>query len=189
MTGLQERWYKKTKQKDATIWFSFCFSVAQSCLTLCDPMDGSRTGIALPQHLPKFAQIHVHCIGDVIQPSHPLMPSSPSALNQRRGQHLSCPSFFFFPSIRDFSNESVVCIRQPTGSLQFFYFFPTSPLERYPSNSKNVGKKINYYFVLCQELKNILNLILTSTLSNKYYESALTDKEISIQLFSAAASK
>ena len=97
--------------------------------------------------------------------------------------------FFFFPSIRDFSNESVVCIRQPTGSLQFFYFFPTSPLERYPSNSKNVGKKINYYFVLCQELKNILNLILTSTLSNKYYESALTDKEISIQLFSAAASK
>lgn len=44
-------------------------------------------------------------------------------------------------------------------------------------------------FVLCQGLKNILNLILTSTLTTKYCESLLTDKEISIQLFSDVASK
>ena len=37
-------------------------------------------GLPVPHHLPKFAQVRVHCIGDVIQPSHPLMPSSPSAL-------------------------------------------------------------------------------------------------------------
>ena len=41
-----------------------------------------------PQNLPEFAQFHVHCISDVIQPSHPLMPSSPSALNISQHQGL-----------------------------------------------------------------------------------------------------
>ena len=45
-------------------------------------------------HPPKFAQVHVHCISDAIQPSHPLTPSSPSALNlsQHQGffQWISC---------------------------------------------------------------------------------------------------
>ena len=59
---------------------SFC-SVAQSCLTPCDPMDCSMPGLAVPHHLPEFAQVRVNCIGDAIQPSHPLIPSSPSALN------------------------------------------------------------------------------------------------------------
>ena len=58
-----------------------CCSVAQSCLTLCDPMDCSTPGLPVTHHLPKFAQVHVHCIGDAIQSSHPLMPSSPPALN------------------------------------------------------------------------------------------------------------
>ena len=43
----------------------------QSCLILCDPMDCSMLGLPVPHHLPKFAQVHAHCIGDVIQPSHP----------------------------------------------------------------------------------------------------------------------
>ena len=47
-----------------------CCSVAQSCLALCDPMDCSTPG--LPHHSPEFAQVHVHCISDAIQPSHPL---------------------------------------------------------------------------------------------------------------------
>ena len=41
----------------------------------------STPGLPVPHHLPKFAQIHVHCIGDVIQPSHPLTLFSSSALN------------------------------------------------------------------------------------------------------------
>ena len=41
----------------------------------------SAAGLPIPHHLQKFAQAHVHCIGDAIQPSHPLMPSSPSALS------------------------------------------------------------------------------------------------------------
>ena len=52
-------------------------SAIQSCRTLYNHMDCS---LPVPCHLPKFAQVHVHCFGDAIQPSHPLTPSS-SALN------------------------------------------------------------------------------------------------------------
>ena len=44
-------------------------------------MDCSMPGLPVPHHLLKFAQVHVHCIGDAIQLSHPLMPSFPSALS------------------------------------------------------------------------------------------------------------
>ena len=46
------------------------------------------SGLLVPHHLPKFAQVHVHCISDVIQPSHPLMPFSPSAFNLSQHQGL-----------------------------------------------------------------------------------------------------
>ena len=76
---LQIRW-----PKDWSFSFSIssccCCSVTQSCPTLCDPTDCSAPGLPVPHHLLKFAQIHVHCIGDAIWPSDPLMPSSP-ALN------------------------------------------------------------------------------------------------------------
>ena len=49
--------------------------------TLCDRMDGSMPGLPVPHHLLKFAQVRIHCVSDAIQPSHPLTPSSPSALN------------------------------------------------------------------------------------------------------------
>ena len=58
-----------------------CCSVTPSCMTLCRPIDCSMPGLPVPHHLPKFAQVEVHCISDAIQPSHPLTPSSPSALN------------------------------------------------------------------------------------------------------------
>ena len=92
-----------------TIWylggiFSYkrdiaCCSVAQLGLTLGDTINCSMPSLPVPHHLPKFAQVHVHCIGDAIQPSllwHPL---------------LLLRSIFL--SIRDFSIESVVCIRWP----------------------------------------------------------------------------
>ena len=56
-----------------------CCSVAQLCLTLCDPVECSMPGLPVPHHLLEFAHVHIHCIGDGIQPSHPLTPSSPSA--------------------------------------------------------------------------------------------------------------
>ena len=46
-----------------------------SCPTLCDPIGCSTPGLPVPHYLLKFAKVHVHCISDAIQPSHPLMPS------------------------------------------------------------------------------------------------------------------
>ena len=63
-------------------------SVVQSYPTLCNPRDCSTPGLPVPHHLPEFAQVHVHCIGDAIQPSHPLIPSSPSAFNLSQHQGL-----------------------------------------------------------------------------------------------------
>ena len=52
--------------------------VTQSCLTLYDPMDCSMPGPLLVHHqLLEFTQIHVHWVGDAIQPSHPLSSPSP----------------------------------------------------------------------------------------------------------------
>ena len=59
--------------------------VAYSCLILCDALDCSKLDLSVPQYLLKFAQVHVHCIDDAIQPSHLLMPSS-SALNLSQHQ-------------------------------------------------------------------------------------------------------
>ena len=58
-----------------------CSSAAQLYLSLCNPVDCSVPGLSVSYHLPKLAQVHVHCVGDAIQSSHPLMPSSPPALN------------------------------------------------------------------------------------------------------------
>ena len=52
------------------------------------PMDCSMPGLSVPHHLLKFAQVHVHCIIDANQPSHPLMPSFPSAINLSQHQGL-----------------------------------------------------------------------------------------------------
>ena len=64
----------------------FCCSVAQLCLTLCDPMDCMPSFLVL-HHLLELAQTHVHWVGDVIQPSHPLLSPSPPAfsLSQHTG--------------------------------------------------------------------------------------------------------
>ena len=51
-------------------------SVAQSCPTLCDPMNCSTPGLPIHHQLPEFTQTHVHLVGDAIQPSHPVIPFS-----------------------------------------------------------------------------------------------------------------
>ena len=63
-------------------------SVAQSCPALCDPMDRSTPDLPVPHQLPESAQTHVHCVGDAIQPSHPLSSPSPPALNLSQHQGL-----------------------------------------------------------------------------------------------------
>ena len=53
-------------------------SVAQSCLTVCDPMNRSMPGLPVHHQLLESTQTHVHRVGDVIQPSHPLSSPSPA---------------------------------------------------------------------------------------------------------------
>ena len=61
---------------------NFCrHSVSKLCPTLCDPMNCSIPDLPVTRYLPEFAQIHVHCVSDTLQPSHPLLPRSPPALN------------------------------------------------------------------------------------------------------------
>ena len=63
-------------------------SVDQLCLTLCDPMDCSTQGLSVHHQLPEPTQTHVHCVGDAIQPSHPLLSPSPPALSLSQHQGL-----------------------------------------------------------------------------------------------------
>ena len=63
-------------------------SGAQSCPTLCDPMDCNTPGFPVLHHLPEFAQTHLHRVGDAIQPSRSLLPPSPPALNLAHHQDL-----------------------------------------------------------------------------------------------------
>ena len=89
-------------------------SVDQSCPTLCNHVDCSMPGFSVQHQFPELAQTHVHWIGDIIQPSHPL--SSPS------------PPTLIFPSISVFSNESVLHIRWPK---YWSYSFSISPSNEY----------------------------------------------------------
>ena len=63
-------------------------SVAQFCLTFCNPMDCSTPGFPVHHQFPELAQTHVHQVGDAIQPSHPLSPPSPPAFNLFQNQGL-----------------------------------------------------------------------------------------------------
>ena len=63
-------------------------SAAQSCPTLCDPMNRSMPGLPVHHQLPESTQAHVHWVGDAIQPSHPLSSPSPPALNLSQHQGL-----------------------------------------------------------------------------------------------------
>ena len=96
-------------------------SVAQSCLTLCDPMNRSTPGLSVHHQLPEFTQTHVHWVSDASQPSHPVVPFS------------SCPQSFpaseSFPMSQLFSWGG-----QSTGVSALASFLPKntqgwSPLE------------------------------------------------------------
>ena len=75
----------QTQLTEPTHMFS---SVAQSCSTLCNPMNHSMPGLPVHHQLPEFTQTHVHRVGDAIQPSHPLLSPSPPAPNPSQHQRL-----------------------------------------------------------------------------------------------------
>ena len=63
-------------------------SVAQSCLTPCNPMNRSMPGLPVHHQFPEFTQTHIHRVSDAIQPSHPLSSPSPPAPNPSQHQSL-----------------------------------------------------------------------------------------------------
>ena len=101
--------YKHQHRKDiVSVQFS---SVAQSCQTLCDPMNRSTPGPPVHYQLLEFTQTHVHRVGDVIQPSHPLSSPSPPSPNSSQHQSLFHMSQFFTTggqSIGDSASASVL---------------------------------------------------------------------------------
>ena len=72
-------------------------SVAQSCPTLCSPMDCSMPGFPVLHHLPELAQTHIQWVGDAIQPSNTLLSPSPPVFNLSQHQGI-CQRVGFFAS-------------------------------------------------------------------------------------------
>ena len=96
--------------------FSVQFSsAAQSCPTLCHPMNHRIPGLLVHHQLPEFTQNHVHWLGDAIQPSHPLPFPSPPAPNPSQHQV--------------FSNESTLRMRWPK---YWSFSFSISPSNEHP---------------------------------------------------------
>ena len=111
-------------------------SVPFSCSVVSDsfwPYGLQHAGLPVHHQLPEFTQTHVHWIGDAIQPSHPLSSPSP-------------------PSIRVFSNESVLHIRWPKCCS---FSFSISPSNEY---SRLISFRIDWFDLLAVQgtLKSLL---------------------------------
>ena len=88
--------------------------VAESCPTVCDPINCRTPCFPVHHQLPKLAQTHIHEVDETIQPSHPLSSPFPPTFNHSQHQV--------------FSNESVLCIRWPK---YWSFSFSTSPSNEY----------------------------------------------------------
>ena len=97
-----------------TVYYNRFSSVAQSCLTLCDPMNHSTPGLPVHHQLPEFTQTHVHQVSDTISHlifCHPLLLLPPIP-----------------PSIRIFSNESTLHMRRPKYWSFIFSIIPSKEI-------------------------------------------------------------
>ena len=116
---------------------SGCCSVAKLCSTLCDPMNYSIPGFLVLHYLQELAQTHIHWVSVAIQPSHPLMPPSPPALNL---------------SIKVFSSELAIHIRWPK---YWNFSFSISPSNEY---SGLISFRIDWFDLL--ELQGTIKSLL-----------------------------
>ena len=93
--------------------------VTQSCPTLCDPMNGSPPGLPVHHQLPESTQTHVNCVGDAIQPSHPLPSPSPLALNLSQHQSIFkwVSSLHQVAKVLEFQLQHHSCQRNPRADL------------------------------------------------------------------------
>ena len=142
-------------------------SVAQSCLTLCDPMNCSTPGLPVHHQIPEFIQTHVHWVGDAIQASHPLSSPSPPAPNP--------------PSTRVFSNESTLHMRWPKYWSFSFNISPSmnaqdwSPLERTDWISLQFKGLSRVFFNTTVQKHQLFSAQLSSS-SNSHIRTRLLEK-------------
>ena len=131
-----------TKPLEGSVQFSL---VAQSCPTLCDPMNPSTPGIPVHHQLPWFTQTDVLWVGDVIQPSHPLSSPSPPVPNHSQHQGL-------------FQLESTLPMKWPK---YWSFSFRISPSNEY---SALISFRINCFALAAKELSKVFS----STIIWKY---------------------
>ena len=135
-------------------------SVSQSCPTLCDPMNCSTPGLPVHHQLPESTQTHVHWVSDAIQPSLPLLLSSPPALNHSQHQGLF----------------KWVSSSHLTGTIRYAFFSLTS-WEDYRSIftifNKKFAKSQNWSYVILDKWKLIIKekLSLNLVKQNYFYPS------------------
>ena len=108
----------------------YCCSVAKSCLTICNSMDCSTPGFPVRYQLLEVAQTHVHWVGDVIQPSHPVVPFS-SCLHSFLASG-SFPNSQFFASDGQSIGQSISPSNEYSGLISFrkfslWYLSPNLP--------------------------------------------------------------
>ena len=91
-----------------------CCLVAKLCLTFRDPMDCSKPGFPVPDRLPGSPKFNIHCVGDAIQPSHPLSYMAPFYGKQK------CNAYFFFLVIPEALNIAQTLFAWKQGFLSVF---------------------------------------------------------------------
>ena len=144
-----------TKTKDMTSIFS---SVAQSCPTLCDPIDCSTLGFPVNHQLPELAQTQVHWICDDIQTSHPPLSPSPPAFNLSQHQglfkwvssllSLSCVWFFVTPWTA--ARQASLSISNSWNRLKLVSIVSVMPSNHLiPSNLRSHSKRTLSDALLC----------------------------------------
>ena len=145
----------KVDLKCSSVQFS---SVAQSCLTLCDPMNRSTPGLPVYHQLPEFTQTHIHRVSDAIQPSRPLLSPSPPAPNLSQHQSLS-----------QWVNSSHEVLKVLEFQLQH-HSFQSNPRADLLQNGLTTHKK--WWFCDMREVSAKAIVIITLqhiSVSNQYY--------------------
>ena len=127
------------------VWKEFS-SVAQSCLTLCDPVTHSAPGLPVHHQLPESTQTHVHWISDAIQPSCPLSSPPPPAFNlsQHQGLFKWVSSLHGVAKILEFQLQHQSFQWTPRTDLQYgLVGSPCSPRDSQESSPTPQFKSIN----------------------------------------------
>ena len=120
--------------------------VAQSCPTLCDPMNHSTPDLPVHHQLPKSTQTHVFWVGDAIQPSHPLLFLSPPAFSlfQHQDPFKWVSSSYQVAKVLEFQLQRHSLQRNPRADLQNgLVGSPCSPRDSQESSPTPQFKSIN----------------------------------------------